>query len=73
MLAAYDRDIPIIVVDDKMEIDNIDCLGYIDAISVDNYAEAAGAVAAMRAGISIESLRRPIESVEVRREGSINE
>ncbi len=70
MLAAHDRDIPTIVVDDKLEIDNIDCKDYIDAISVDNYVEAAGVVAAMRVGLSIESLRRPIESVEVRREGS---
>ncbi len=69
MLAAYDRDIPIVVVDDTLEIDNIDCLDYIDAISVDNYVEAAGVVAAMRAGISVESLGRPIAGVEVLREG----
>ncbi len=73
MLAAFDRDIPIIAVDDYLEIENIDCTDHIDAISVDNYIEAAGVVAAMRAGISVESLGRPIGSVEVRREGSTNE
>jgi len=70
MLAAYDRDIPIIVVDDDLEVDDVNCLDQIEAISVDNYVEAAGVVAAMRAGISVESLGRPIGSVEVRREGS---
>lgn len=73
MLAAHDRDIPIVVVDDKLEIDGIDCLNYIDATSVDTYVEAVGVVAAMRAGISIESLCRPICGVEVHREKSINE
>lgn len=73
MLAAYDRDIPIIVVDDELEVDDVNCLDYIEAISVDNYVEAVGVVAAMRAGISVESLGRPMGSVEVRREGSTNE
>lgn len=69
MIAAHDRGIPIVVVDDKLEIDNIDCLDYIDATSVDNYVEAVGVVAAIRAGISVESLYRPIGGVEVCRKG----
>ncbi len=73
MLAAHDRDIPIVVVDDKLEVCDVNCLGYIEAIAVDNYVEAVGVVAAMRAGISVESLGRPIESVEVHREGSSND
>lgn len=73
MIAAYDRNIPIVVVDDKLEIDDIDCTDYISAISVDNYLEAVGVVAALRAGISIESLRRPIGGVEIYREGSVDE
>lgn len=65
MLAAHKRGIPIIAVDDRLEVGNVDCTKYIDAVVVGNYIEAAGAVAALRAGISIETLRRPISKVKV--------
>ncbi len=65
MLAAHERGIPIIAVNDRLEVDNIDCTDYVDAFVVDNYMEAAGAVAALRSGITIESLRRPIRKVKV--------
>lgn len=65
MLAAQQRGIPIIAVDDHLEIGNVDCTDYINAVVVDNYIEAAGAVAALRGGISFESLRRPISKVKV--------
>lgn len=67
MLAAKQRGIPIIAVDDKLEVGNVDCGDHVDAIGVDNYLEAAGVVAALRAGISIESLCRPISKVRVTR------
>ncbi len=69
MLAAQQRNIPIIAVDDKLEVGNVDCTEYVDAVVVDNYMEAVGAVAALRAGISIESLRRPISKAKVSGKG----
>lgn len=36
----------------------------IDAIVVDNYLEAIGIVAAMKAGITVESLRRPFKAIQ---------
>jgi len=65
MLAAHDREIPIIAVDDNLNVDYVDCTDYVDAFVVDNYLEAAGVVSALRAGISLESLRRPIKGVKV--------
>jgi len=66
-LAAYERGIPIIAVNDKLQVEAVDCTDYVRAIVVDNYIEAAGVVAALRAGISVESLRRPLEKVRVSR------
>jgi len=66
-LAAHKRGIPIIAVEDKLEVGGIDCCDYVDAIRAKNYLEAAGIVSALRSGISIESLRRPIKSVKVER------
>lgn len=65
LMAKY-YDIPLIAVSEnrtilnvspqKMEIKNV--------IVVNNYIEAAGVLSALKAGISINSLRRPIESVK---------
>ena len=66
-LAAHERGIPIIAVNDKLEVESVDCTDHVDAIVVDNYVEAAGAVAALRAGVSFESLRRPLGKVKVTR------
>ncbi len=65
VLAAHERGIPIIAVNDDLEIGRIDCTDHVDAFVVDNYVEAAGAVAALRAGVSFESLRRPLNKVKV--------
>lgn len=67
VLAAYERGIPIIAVNDKLQVEAVDCTDYVRAIVVDNYIEAAGVVAALRAGISVKSLRRPLEKVRVSR------
>lgn len=64
-LAAHQRGIPIIAVNTQLEVNAIDCMNYVDAIAADNYLEAAGIVSAMRAGISIESLRRPLGKAKV--------
>jgi len=64
-LAAHERGIPIIAVNDKLQVESVDCTKYVDAVVVDNYIEAAGAVAALRAGVSIKSLRRPLDKVKV--------
>ena len=66
-LAAHERGIPIIAVNDKLEVESVDCTDHVDAIVVDNYVEATGAVAALRAGVSFESLRRPLGKVKVTR------
>lgn len=65
MLAAHQRGIPIIAVDDQLEVGDVRCTDHFGTIMVDNYIEAAGAVAALRAGISVETLRRPISKVKV--------
>lgn len=67
VLAAHERGIPIIAVNDKLQVEAVDCTDYVYAIVVDNYIEAAGVVAALRAGISVKSLRRPLEKVRVSR------
>lgn len=67
-LAAHQRGIPIIAVNNHLEVNDVDCTDYVDAIVVDNYLEAAGAVSALRSGISVESLRRPISKVRITRE-----
>lgn len=65
MIAAWYRGIPVIAVDDSLEVDNVCCTDHGRTIIVDNYVEAVGAVAALRAGISMETLRRPISKVKV--------
>lgn len=67
MLAAQQRGIPIIAVDDDLEVGNVVCTNYVKAITVDNYLEAAGAVAALRSGVNFETLCRPIKKVKVSR------
>lgn len=58
-----ERGIPIIYVRENKTVQKID--RELKGIFVKNYLEAAGVVAAMRAGISRESLRRPLEPTEV--------
>lgn len=71
ILAAKERNIPVIAVDIPLAVGNFDCTDYVDAISVNNYLEAIGAVSALRSGISVESLRRPLEKSKVTRYGNV--
>ena len=64
-LAAHQRMIPIIAVDDQLEVSGIDCTEHVNAMSAGSYLEAAGMISAMRAGVSIESLRRPLGKAKV--------
>jgi hypothetical protein len=61
-LAAQFSNIPLIAVRDNETILRVGCeqLPMDNVIEVDSYLEAAGVVLALRSGISIESLRRPI-------------
>ena len=64
-LAAHERGIPIIAVDNKLTVPSVDCTKYVDAITASSYLEAAGMISAMKAGVSIESLHRPLETAKV--------
>ena len=66
-LAAEHHGIPLIAVRDNATIlaMTAERLGMSDVIEVDSYLEAAGVVLALRSGISIESLRRPIVRAEL--------
>jgi hypothetical protein len=61
--ACADRDIPIIVVEE-----NRTCLKnptLFNTIHVENYLEAAGCIQAMKAGVSFESVRRPLRKTSI--------
>ena len=60
--AAEFSDIPLIAVKENRTVLDItnDKLGMRNVIEVDSYLEAAGVVVALREGISLESLRRPL-------------
>lgn len=66
-IAAHKRGIPIIAVDDDLEVGGayVFCDDHVDVINVDNYFEAVGVVSALRAGINVDSLIRPINKVKV--------
>jgi hypothetical protein len=69
-LAAVELDIPVIAVRgnrNRMRA-SLDALPFAPGrlIRVENYLEAAGAIAALRAGVSLESVRRPIPPTPVR-------
>jgi len=53
LIAVRDNETVLNVTNDKMRMDNV--------IEVDSYLEAAGVVLALREGISLESVRRPID------------
>ena len=61
-LAAEYSNIPVIAVRENKTILNVtnDRMGMKNVIEVESYLEAAGLLMAMRKGISLESLRRPI-------------
>jgi hypothetical protein len=62
VLAAAQRGTPVIAVAANTTILDVtaDRLGLSEVIEVDSYLEAAGAVLAIRAGLSLESVRRPL-------------
>jgi hypothetical protein len=61
-LAAEFSDIPLIAVEDNRTVLDVtnDKMRMRNVIPVKSYLEAAGIVLALRGGISLESLRRPI-------------
>lgn len=65
VLSALQRQIPVIAVDENTTTLTItaSALGTDEVITVANYLEAAGAVTAIRWGISLESVRRPLARV----------
>jgi hypothetical protein len=70
-LAAELSGIPLVAVrenDTVLDVSN-DAMGMANVIEVESYLEAAGVLTALRAGIAIESLRRPIgEAREIGRQ-----
>jgi len=61
--SCQDRGIPIIVVKENTCIDKQYTVN--SAIFVENYIEAAGLIMSMQAGISVESVRRPLKPTEI--------
>ena len=63
-LAALEQDIPVIAVRDQGSVmsNDLTALPWREGqlIVVNNYLEAAGAMAALRSGVAIKSLQRPI-------------
>ncbi len=66
-LAAEFHGIPLIAVRENSTILSMtaESLGMKDVIEVESYLEAAGVVLALRSGISLESLRRPLVRAEL--------
>jgi hypothetical protein len=62
---ANKHGIPIIAVRENKTILGVPAakLGFTNVIEVDNYVEAAGALLALRHGISLESVRRPLPTL----------
>lgn len=62
---AHRHGIPIIAVRENKTIFGVSAarLGFHNVIEVDNYAEAAGILLALRKGISLESFRRPMTTM----------
>lgn len=66
MLVAEKKNIPIIAVKEnktKLKVTN-DKMKFKNVIIVDNYLEAAGILAAMKEGLSLDTLRRPIKNIK---------
>lgn len=65
VLSAAERRIPVIAVTDNTSILDVTAagLGLSGVIEVDSYLAAAGALLALRAGISIETLGRPLATL----------
>ena len=68
-LAALEQGIPVIAVRENLNLMRNDLRSLPFApgklFIVDNYLEAAGVMTALRAGVSLESVRRPLADTEV--------
>ena len=68
-LAALEQGIPVIAVNDKKTIvhNDLEMLPWKanQLFIVDNYLEAVGIMTALKAGVSVESVRRPLKSATV--------
>lgn len=68
-LAALEQGIPVIAVNDKKNIVENDLTmlpwNYNQLHIVDNYLEAVGIMATIKAGVSVESIRRPLHSTKI--------
>ena len=69
VLAAQEYGIPVIAVKENKTVLNVTPkkLGLKNVIEVKNYLEAFGVVAAMKAGVTIESVRRPFKKLPRKR------
>ena len=63
--ACLEKGIPIIIVKENKTV--LEPTFHSSFVTVENYWEAAGVLACMKVGVSRESVRRPIDSTEVRR------
>ena len=73
VLSCLEKSIPLIIVSNqgvlnvsstKMRLDYLSSVKDNNILYADNYLEAAGLVTALRYGINVKSLRRPIDNVE---------
>jgi hypothetical protein len=68
-LASLEQKIPVIAIKDKKAIIKNDLSilpwNYNQLRIVENYLEAVGVMSALKAGISLESVRRPLRSTKV--------
>jgi len=66
MLYAEKRDIPVIAVEENQTVLEVfqSRLGLTKTLSARSYAEAAGMVLALKAGISLESIYRPLKTLD---------
>ncbi|UCF44239.1 MAG: DUF3326 domain-containing protein [Planctomycetota bacterium] len=73
-LAALEQGIPVIAVRENRNQmrNNLEELGFASGklFIVENYLEAAGVMTALRTGVAVPSVRRPLAETEVSREGS---
>ena len=67
MISAQNYNIPVIAVKNNQTILNVTAshLRFNHVIEVENYAEAAGVIQALRAGISLQSIYRPLATLTI--------
>ncbi len=65
-LAAMEQGIPVIAVRENRNIMRNNLFNIPNLITVNNYLEAAGVMAALKTGVSLESVRRPLKQTEIK-------